>query len=708
MVQLVFQQCEGDSVVCRSEESGVSFAMNPDFYENRECRFKDEALLFDGYSIWFQNDGEAFRGLGDFAVSFQFAPQGYSTHGDGLFSLYDRKTNEGFYIMLKKHGVIEVGFGDGRWTQRFTSIRAGAVKYAWNVVTVVYRQETGWCDLYVNACLSNRKQFRRHTPIKWPKKNAFLGKQVDHDFLREDTKAGIYYGYLRDIRICQNSLTHQEVLEYHSTCPVGEVAERAYLDREIFRRDRQRPQYHLIAPGKWMNEPHGPMWFQGYYHIFYQANPHGPVWDHIQWGHLISRDMVHWEDMPLALEIEDNGLDPDGCWSGSALVDREGQPRIFYTAGNDGKFPNQCVATAAAEIDDGRRLPKWVKFPVPVVEQPEGWLGEFRDPFVWLEKETYFMLVGTGDADNGGGNAILFTSPDLRNWKSHGFFLQYDYEANQEVGHIWELPVLLPLREENGEISCHILLFCACQIERDVVETYSFLGEWDCQSLTFHKYHEKPVLLDLGNGMFTGPSGFVTPDQRTVVFTIAQGQRDGNDAYHAGWAHNGGLPVELSVRDGELRFRPVRELESLKKRCLLELKDVSLEEANRRLEQFSGDRLWMKVKADAGKLTLETKYGNRSRAVSYDRETGRFGAQDETGRQIGKCRGEVDLVRIGEEQMCMEYYLDASMIEVYLNERKSVTLRNYIEGGLRSLRLAGENCRIRSLELWEMGGAYGS
>ena len=54
-----------------------------------------------------------------------------------------------------------------------------------------------------------------------------------------------------------------------------------------------------------MNEPHAPVYYKGNYHIFYQANVHAPIWNHIQWGHMISTDMVHWKDLPLALETEE-------------------------------------------------------------------------------------------------------------------------------------------------------------------------------------------------------------------------------------------------------------------------------------------------------------------------------------------------------------------------------------------------------------------
>ena len=199
-----------------------------------------------------------------------------------------------------------------------------------------------------------------------------------------------------------------------------------------------------------------------------------------------------------------------------------------------------------------------MSYPELIQTQDTGWMGEFRDPFVWLENDTYFMLVGTGDADNGGGNAVLYSSEDGIHWENHGFLVQYDDTQNKEGGHVWELPVLLPLRDESGAVACHILLLCACQIEGDVVETYYFLGHWDPEKRTFTKLHDRLQLLDLGRGVFTGPSGFVTPDGRTVIFTIAQGKRSFAEECHVGWAHNGGLPVELSIREGRLHIQPIR------------------------------------------------------------------------------------------------------------------------------------------------------
>ncbi len=697
----------GDGELGKPEGKKICFALNQKPFAGRVCRFYDKALLFDGYSVWFADAGEGWKPAKDFSMTFWIAPMGWSDHGDGLFSRYDAQAREGFYVRLQKHGRVEAGFGNGQECFSFSSINAHVKKGVWNAVTVVYWQEAGWCDLYVNKVLSNRKQFARHIQIKWPDRAAYLGKYVDCDRLFEESAAGCFYGLMGEVLLEEKALRREEVQKRDSVYPAGGAVERILPKREAFRGDVQRPAYHLIAPGKWMNEPHGPLYFGGWYHIFYQANPHAPIWDHIRWGHMVSRDMVHWEDLPWALEPEGDGPDPDGCWSGSSLVDREGKPWIFYTAGNNGCFPNQFVAAAEAETDKEGRLLVWRKHLKPVLLQTQGWLGEFRDPFVWMEGEEYFMLVGTGDGENGGGNAVLYRSPDLQSWQSHGFFLSYDYEKNPELGHVFELPVLLPLREESGSVFCHIFLLCACQIEGRAVETYAFLGKWEPEKRKFSPFHERALLLDLGGGIFTGPSGFVTPDGRTVVFSIAQGRRSGREEVYAGWAHNGGLPLELFIREGQLHMRPIREVYRLAKKRLLRLENVSLQEADQALSQFVGNLFWVRLTADAQSLFLETGDGAHKRTVFYDRHQGRAGVMDGTGRQLGTYRGSIDRVDIQNEPIRLEYFMDHSMIEAYWNEKKSVTARNYIDEKSRKIRLGGEVQRILELELWEMEPAYG-
>ena len=705
MICLTFEREANDRIICHDRNELIRLELNEGTkFENRECICSEEAFQFDGYSTWFEGGMDSEKAADNFTLSFCLAPQEYSDQGDGIFSCFNEAERKGLYIKLMKHGKIEVGFGNGREIFFFSSINKHTEKNTWNMISVIFRKDAGWCDLYINGILSNRRQFPRHMRLDWPEGKLCLGKYMA-DSTYEEKKTGVFCGWMKGILVHDYCLSFAEAERLHAQYPCGQKVAALSINRAAWKNDIQRPAYHLIAPGKWMNEPDAPVYYKGNYHIFYQANVHAPIWNHIQWGHMISTDMVHWRDLPLALETEEGTLDPDGCWSGSALIDKNGLPRIYYTAGNNEKFPNQSVAMAVSDAED-IELTRWHKQDSPVQEQTEGWMGEFRDPFVWLEKDTYFMLVGTGDENNGGGNAILYSSGDGLDWTSHGFLLDYEYEKNEELGHVWELPVLLPLRDANGNIYCHILLLCACQIENAAVETYYFLGYWNSEEKSFHKFHEKAMLLDLGNGTFTGPSGFVTPDKRSVLFTIAQGKRKGEEEFYSGWAHNGGLPLELSIAEGKLRLKPIREIYALKKKKLLELADVSSGEANRQLALIKGNRLWMLLCTDCDEAGIVTCCEEQRIKVYYDRKTGRLGAEDEKQICMGKYRGTEDLVALDGGEIRMEYFLDHSMIEVYLNEQKSMSLRNYIRGTERTVRVSEGMERITKLEVWEMENAY--
>lgn len=688
---------------CTGGDAGILFSISRDpGFQNRDYRFWEDSFLFDGYSHWFRGNPRCLPDGECLTISLSFLPVTYSAYPDGLFTCYSARERKGMEVLLEKGGIVTVNLGIDGAPVCFSSIRAHARAGMRNMVTVVYRGDAGWCDLYVNGEFSNRKQFRRHTGLRFPEECPYIGRRMDGDFYTEEVPFGCFYGFLQWVELDFFAKSEDEILSLHRSVFTGVREEAAVLlampRRSAYAGDRQRPAYHLIPSGKWMNEPHGPMYHAGWYHIFYQANPHAPIWDHLCWGHLKSRDMVHWQDCPLALIPEKEPLAPDGCWSGSSVIGKDGRPRIYFTAGDNRRFPNQAVALATPD----ESLDQWDTYPELIQTQDTGWMGEFRDPFVWLENDTYFMLVGTGDADNGGGNAVLYSSEDGIHWENHGFLVQYDDTQNKEGGHVWELPVLLPLRDESGAVACHILLLCACQIEGDVVETYYFLGHWDPEKRTFTKLHDRLQLLDLGRGVFTGPSGFVTPDGRTVIFTIAQGKRSFAEECHVGWAHNGGLPVELSIREGRLHIQPIREIAALRGETLLALSGGGAAEANEALSRHCGDQLCLEYTAAQDCASVTLCYGNHSREIFYDRRARHLGIREGNGQEIGRWRGQIDNVDIGEEPISFTCYLDKSMLEVYLNGRKVVTLRNFTEGS-RYFQIAGEP---KSLTLWEMDSAY--
>src|SRR5258706_12774173 len=101
---------------------------------------------------------------------------------------------------------------------------------------------------------------------------------------------------------------------------VAQVMTRAETDIEsMLARDPMRPQFHLLPARNWMNDPNGPIYFNGRYHMFFQYNPFAAVWGDMSWNHAVSSDMLHWSHLPLALTPTPASPDAYGCFSGSAI-----------------------------------------------------------------------------------------------------------------------------------------------------------------------------------------------------------------------------------------------------------------------------------------------------------------------------------------------------------------------------------------------------
>jgi sucrose-6-phosphate hydrolase SacC (GH32 family) len=178
-----------------------------------------------------------------------------------------------------------------------------------------------------------------------------------------------------------------------------------------------RPQFHFSPRRNWMNDPNGLVYYKGKYHLFFQYNPFGNQWGHMSWGHAASSDLVHWEELPVAIP-EENGV---MSFSGSAIVDWQnasGFCRIsggadhscliaIYT-GHTSTLQDQNLAYSN---DRGRTWTKYSHNPIVNLN-----LASFRDPKVfWYDPAHKWVMV---TALSGQHRVQLFSSTDLTHWTS--------------------------------------------------------------------------------------------------------------------------------------------------------------------------------------------------------------------------------------------------------------------------------------------------
>ena len=95
-------------------------------------------------------------------------------------------------------------------------------------------------------------------------------------------------------------------------------------------REIVRPSLHFTPQKGWINDPNGLVFFKGQYHIFYQYNPYHDSWDSMHWGHVVSKDLLHWNYVPTAL-APDEDYDKIGCFSGSAIELEDGRQLLLLS-----------------------------------------------------------------------------------------------------------------------------------------------------------------------------------------------------------------------------------------------------------------------------------------------------------------------------------------------------------------------------------------
>jgi fructan beta-fructosidase len=204
-----------------------------------------------------------------------------------------------------------------------------------------------------------------------------------------------------------------------------------------------RPQYHFSPREHWTNDPNGLVYFDGEYHLFFQYNPFGDKWGHMSWGHAVSTDTVHWQQLPVALP-EENGV---MIFTGSTVIDEHntsgfctgGKPCMVaiytgYTA-KSGSKPSLQTQNIAYSNDRGRTWTKYKGNPVLDLH-----MSEFRDPKVlWSQMSKQWVMVVSLPDDH---KVRIYGSADLKQWHPISEFGPAGATSGQwECPELFELPV---------------------------------------------------------------------------------------------------------------------------------------------------------------------------------------------------------------------------------------------------------------------------
>lgn len=262
-------------------------------------------------------------------------------------------------------------------------------------------------------------------------------------------------------------------------------------------REKFRPAYHHTPQYGWMNDPNGMFYKDGEWHLYYQYNPYGSLWENMTWGHSVSKDLVHWEALPLAIEADALGT----IFSGSCVVDKDntagfGKNAViaFYTSAGEAQTQSMAYST-----DGGRTFNKYGKNPVVSFNAPD-----FRDPKVFWYDGTnrWIMMLAVGQ------EMQIWSSANLKDWqKESSFGSEYGNH-----GGVWECPDLLKI-EDKWVLICNINPGGPFGGSA----TQYFVGDFDGHKFTCESMPKVTKWLDYGKDHYATVSFSNAPDGRTVV-----------------------------------------------------------------------------------------------------------------------------------------------------------------------------------------------
>ncbi|KAJ1270897.1 hypothetical protein BS78_06G085900 [Paspalum vaginatum] len=343
--------------------------------------------------------------------------------------------------------------------------------------------------------------------------------------------------------------------------------------------ETSRTGYHFQPPKHWINDPNGPMYYKGLYHLFYQYNPKGAVWGNIVWAHSVSTDLIDWTALDPGI-YPSKPFDVKGCWSGSATVLPSGVPAIMYTGIDPDEHQVQNVAYPKNLSDPFLR--EWVKPGYNPIIAPDGGINAsaFRDPTTaWYGPDRHWrLLVGSKVGDK--GLAVLYRSRDFRRWvKAH-------HPLHSGLTGMWECPDFFPVAVHGRSRRHHRRGVDTAELrDRAVAEEVKYVLKVSLD-LTRYEYYTVGTY-DHATDRYTPDAGFRDNDyglrydygdfyasksfydpvrRRRILWGWANESDTVPDDRRKGWAGIQAIPRKLwlSPRGKQLIQWPVEEIKALR------------------------------------------------------------------------------------------------------------------------------------------------
>ena len=310
--------------------------------------------------------------------------------------------------------------------------------------------------------------------------------------------------------------------------------EMKYVDEfDVTNREHFRPKYHHTPKYGWMNDPNGMFYKDGVWHLAFQWNPYGSQWENMTWGASTSRDLIHWDAQPAAIEADGLGT----IFSGSCVVDKEntagfgkGAIIAYYTSAGEAQTQSMAYST-----DGGKTFKKYSGNPVLVASVPD-----FRDPHLFWHAETqrWIMLLAVGQ------EMQIYSSANLKQWTMES---RFGAEYGNHGG-VWECPDLFRLPVRGTGQQKWVLV---CNINPGGPfggsATQYFVGNFDGHKFTCDSRPEVTKWMDYGKDHYATVTFDNAPDNRRVAIAWMSNWQYANEVPTKQFRSANAIPRDLDL-----------------------------------------------------------------------------------------------------------------------------------------------------------------
>ncbi|MBV7390822.1 sucrose-6-phosphate hydrolase [Enterococcus sp. ALS3] len=424
-----------------------------------------------------------------------------------------------------------------------------------------------------------------------------------------------------------------------------------------------RLNYHIQPITGLLNDPNGFSYFNGKWHLFYQAYPMGPVHGLKSWYHVTSDNLVDWQNEDLAL-VPDNSYDSHGVYSGSGIA-IDDQLFLVYTGNVRDNQWQRSSYQMGAWLNQENQIKKIEQ---PLILQEPGYTDHFRDPQIFLYEESYYILLGAQDTDLN-GKILTYRSDDLMNWQLLG---ELNF-TDKEMGFMIECPNLI-FTDDHA-----VLLFCPQGIDHEQLNyqniypnTYVIADAFDSEN---NQLTNTSDLKNLDEGFDVyATQAFNTPDGRALSVSWVGLPEISYPSDQDGWAHVLSMIKEISVENQQLVQKPVAEMKELRLENTPLAGSLSSKAVFLKKNVLSQYELNLVINEQTqGELTLFADETGHGFTLLFDTQNGTMTInREKVGIPFAEEYGQERSFTIDKGPLELQIFVDTSLIEIFVNGGKQV------------------------------------